>query len=227
MSIQRNILGLIGLEPFHEHREPTDKEYWEKFDGDEFGERYAKDGEQWASNKRRILRRELRRIVGKNRKRVLSLMCGRYAYIESEVGIDISERMLGQNRDVEYPVAFDLNNPDTHLPINGGFDATVMVAGISYLMFPVRTFSEVAGVLRPSGKFVVAYTDQKSTAKDVKEWYSLDEKEKLDRLQEYFSAAGFGRQVIKVCSLHYRWEIRGEKGSNTRPLYIATAKKIR
>ena len=204
---------------------PSDRTYWNRFTGNEFGEEFEYNGGWQKSNKRSILRRALRQAIDPN-DRVVDLMCGRYSYCYSSVGVDISEGMLRSNEDVDCKIVADLNTAGMPFS-NRVFDAVVMVSGIGYLSNPEYAFAEVSRVLKPGGKFVIAYTCQ-SVARIVESWDILEPEKKLERLQEIFSSSGFGRQDVSELNLRYTWK---EKGKNVQifqgPLYFVVSTKQR
>ena len=204
---------------------PSDRTYWDRFTGNEFGEEVRYSGGRQKSNKRNILHRALRQVIDPG-DRVVDLMCGRYSYCYSDVGVDISEGMLRSNIDTDCKIVVDLNTAGMPFS-NKVFDAAVMVSGIGYLGNPEHVFAEVSRVLKPGGKFVVTYTGQ-SVARIVESWDILEPEKKLERLQELFYSAGFGKQDVSELKLRYTWK---EKGKNVQtfegPLYFVVSTKQR
>jgi len=160
--------------------EKTDKDYWESFTGDEF---------YYKAVKLDRLREFLKPLV-KPDDVIINLMCGKFAYLNSYLGVDIVEHMLRSNREIARGVVFDLNSP-SHYPLReNSFDVAVMISGIAYLYNPRHTFLEVLRVLRPGGQFIVGF-DHNQTKRASKDWERLNNGEKLGRLEELYLSGGF------------------------------------
>jgi SAM-dependent methyltransferase len=189
-----------------------DREYWNDFTGNEFG---------MVGNSRSQLQRALSEMV-KQSDKIVNLMCGRYAHVHSALGMDISDRMLVANEEIDRSLVWDINDSTKPYPIeDGSFDVAVMISGIAYLRHPEHTFSETGKILRPNGKFIVGY-DHNQTPKGTDEWKSLDDEARLSRLQQLYNGAGFGYQEIKRLSINLGF---GMFGIGPKTFYLVSARK--
>ena len=131
--------------------------------------------------------------------RVVNLMCGAVGHVPSDLGVDISEKMLSRNRDIERYLVWDLNDNTKEYPIGDSeFDAAVMVSGIAYLKHPAHTFSEVNRILDTNGQFVIAFGHKYHSDKVSDKWQEVFGDERLAWLQSLFNQTGFGEQTVRV-----------------------------
>ena len=187
-------------------------EYWNGFTGNEFG---------MFGNSRSQLQRALLEIVEPS-DRIVNIMCGKYAHVHSTLGVDVSDRMLAANEEIDESLVWDVNDQKKPYPIEGGsFDVAVMISGIAYLRHPEHTFSETGRILKPNGKFIVGY-DHNQTPRGTEEWKSLDDGARLSRLQELYKGAGFGNQEVRRLSIDLGF---GMFGVGPKTFYLVSAKK--
>ena len=192
----------------------ADREYWSWFTGEEFKTGPGKNdiGDE--------VRTELESFVDPGK--VMNIMCGKYGLIKSHLGLDISPHMLRKNKDLTHRVVCDLN-ADTSYPIrNEEFDTAVIINGIAYLRNPTHAFKEIARTLKLGGVLVVGF-DHNQTRKGQKEWGCLNENDKLVKLQDLYSQAGFGPQIIKKFKVHWGFPNHDIRLENT--FYLVKAEK--
>jgi SAM-dependent methyltransferase len=106
------------------------------------------------------------------------------------VGLGLNENELKNNKSLTEFVIHDLNqNP--HLPFpDGTFDAVLNTVSVDYLIKPLEVFQEVRRVLKPSGLFLVIFSNRLFPQKAVKIWRQSSEKERLMLVEDYFKLAG-------------------------------------
>ena len=86
----------------------------------------------------------------------------------------------------------DLNR-DPKLPLDdASVDAATICVSIQYLEQPVAVLSELARVLRPGGRVVIAYSNRCFPTKAVMIWRMLDARSHARLIARYLDHAGFG-----------------------------------
>ena len=191
----------------------TDKEYWTGFTGNEFG---------MIGDSRARLQRTLSEMTNPD-ERIVNLMCGKYAYVHSTLGIDIAEQMLKENTKIDDYLVWDINDSTKPYPIeDGSFDTAVMISGIAYLRHPQHTFSETRRILGPKGKFIVGY-DRNQTPRGTQKWKKLNNEARLQMLQGLYSHAGFREQEAIELSISLGFEAFD---IGPKIFYLVTARKL-
>ncbi len=100
-----------------------------------------------------------------------------------------SEELAGNPRLSAYYVR-DLN-ADPQLPYAGAsFDAALCAVSIQYLTQPVAVFRELARVLRPGGRAVVATSHRCFPTKAIRAFHVLPPAERMRAIARYFAGAG-------------------------------------
>ena len=110
--------------------------------------------------KRELIKKELMFLEerGRRGRRNLDLGCGSYSYITS-VGLDISEKMLLLNDNLQEKVLGDL---EKKLPFRKGeFDSVTMVFVLDYIRNYWNLLKEVFRVLKEKGVLVVVQSRKK------------------------------------------------------------------
>jgi SAM-dependent methyltransferase len=104
---------------------------------------------------------------------------------------------LGLNRAemVDNPALTDIVihnvNREPHLPFDdASFDGAVMTVSVQYLTKPVEVFADVARVLRPSGPFIVTFSNRMFPAKAIALWQMANEPQRPEIVRTYFAEAG-------------------------------------
>jgi SAM-dependent methyltransferase len=84
----------------------------------------------------------------------------------------------------------DLND-DPGLPFeSASFDFALCAVSIQYLTRPFEVFAELARVLRPGGRAVIATSHRCFPTKAIRAWHVLPFAERLRTIAQYFAAAG-------------------------------------
>ena len=106
------------------------------------------------------------------------------------VGVGMNADELAKNpRLAEWHVC-DLNE-DPRLPLaDASFDAALCAVSIQYLTRPVEVFAELARVLRPGGRALVATSHRCFPTKAIRAWHVLPPAERLRTIAQYFARAG-------------------------------------
>ena len=137
----------------------------------------------------------IRNIYGRHLRggmRVLDLMSGWQSHIperlnlESLTGLGMNKEEMRRNTRLDAVDVHDLNqNPE--LPYaTASFDAVLCSVSVEYLTQPLKIFREVGRVLRPSGVFVVTFSNRWFPPKAVDIWKSLHDYERMGLVLEYF-----------------------------------------
>jgi ubiquinone/menaquinone biosynthesis C-methylase UbiE len=97
---------------------------------------------------------------------------------------------LAKNPRLESSHVRDLND-DPRLPLaDASFDFALCAVSIQYLTRPVEVFSELARVLRPGGRAVIATSHRCFPTKAIRAWHLLPPAERLRTIGQYFARAG-------------------------------------
>ena len=109
------------------------------------------------------------------------------------VGLGLNATELAANPALADRVVHDLN-VDPRLPFpDAAFDDATCCVSVDYLTDPVAVFREVARVLRPSGRFVVTFSNRCFPTKAIRGWLSTDDDGHVQIVNAYFAlSGGFG-----------------------------------
>jgi SAM-dependent methyltransferase len=101
-------------------------------------------------------------------------------------GLGLNRDELDANPVFSQRVVHDLNERSV-LPFDdASFDAVICTVSVEYLTHPMEVFAEVARVLRPSGPFVVVFSNRWFSPKVVPIWEDLHEFERPALVLAYF-----------------------------------------
>ena len=126
--------------------------------------------------------------------RVLDLMAGVATHLARDdvhvTGLGLNAEELALNPHVDDGVVHDLN-VDPMLPFaDGAFDTVTCTAAVHYMTRPLATFEEVARLVRPGGRFAVAYTERFYDTKAVLAWRASDDAAHERLVRAFFAASG-------------------------------------
>jgi SAM-dependent methyltransferase len=109
------------------------------------------------------------------------------------VGLGLNASELAANPMLTERVVHDLNaDPSLPFPDASIDDATCCVS-VDYLTEPVKVFRDVARVLRPGGRFVVAFSNRCFPTKAISGWLATDDTQHVQIVEAYFAlSGGFG-----------------------------------
>jgi len=125
--------------------------------------------------------------------RVLDLMSSWVSHLPPEVeyahvcGLGMNAPELERNPRLKEYVVHDLNSDPTLPYPDGAFDAVLNSLSVQYLTRPVAVFAAVRRVLRPGGRYVVAYSHRLFPTKAVAGWQALEMNERARLLTAYFA----------------------------------------
>jgi ubiquinone/menaquinone biosynthesis C-methylase UbiE len=110
---------------------------------------------------------------------------------------------LEQNKALTKHVVHDLNVSPI-LPFNdNAFDCAVCTASVEYLIHPFEVFREVARCVKPSGTFIVTFSDRWFPPKAIQLWSALHLFERVALVTEYFKQAGSFSRINTLSIQHY------------------------
>jgi len=109
------------------------------------------------------------------------------------VGIDNSAKQLETARALqrEHGLEFPLvhGNAETVPYPDASFDFALCAVSIQYLTRPVAVFAELARVLRPGGRAVIATSHRCFPTKAIRAWHTLPPTARRDAISRYFAEA--------------------------------------
>ncbi|HVF33506.1 MAG TPA: class I SAM-dependent methyltransferase [Acidimicrobiales bacterium] len=107
------------------------------------------------------------------------------------VGLGMNDAEMADNPQLSARVVHDLNARPA-LPFDDdSFDAAVCTVSVQYLTSPIEVFGEVRRVLRPGGRFAVAFSNRCFPTKAVAVWRSGTDADHVDLVRAYLTGAGF------------------------------------
>jgi SAM-dependent methyltransferase len=106
------------------------------------------------------------------------------------VGVGMNAEELARNPRLAQWHVCDLND-DPRLPlVDASCDFALCAVSIQYLTRPVEVFAELARVLRPGGRAVIATSHRCFPTKAIRAWHVLPPAERLRAIAQYFAQAG-------------------------------------
>jgi SAM-dependent methyltransferase len=106
------------------------------------------------------------------------------------VGVGMNAEELAKNPRLAAGHVCDLND-DPRLPLaDASFDFALCAVSIQYLTRPVEVFAELARVLRPGGRALIATSHRCFPTKAIRAWHVLPPAERLRTISLYFAQAG-------------------------------------
>lgn len=171
-----------------EIRKLPDRVFWGHFSGEEF----------YLDKERGVIAAVFSDIV-KPGDYILDLMSGKYCCTPSTVAVDISGRMLRDNKSAQHKVVADLNSQNPTLPFEtNSFDIVTMISGIPYLREPQQVFNEAERVLKPGGHFIICYGFANIYERAQLYWLGLDEGQRTAYIRGLYESAGFHEVEYKI-----------------------------
>lgn len=127
--------------------------------------------------------------------RVLDLMSSWISHLPdapyaSVAGLGMNAAELAANPRLDVRIVHDLNR-DPRLPFDAGaFDAALIAVSVQYLIHPVDVFRDIARVLRPGGRLVVATSHRCFPTKAVRAFHQLSPTDRIRLIGAYVDNAG-------------------------------------
>lgn len=137
------------------------------------------------------------------------------------VGLGMNAEELVDNPQLDKYIVQNLNkNPvlpyETDL-----FDAVTCAVSVQYLTNPVAVFAEVHRVLKPSGIFVVSFSNRCFPSKAVAVWLSTSDQEHIALVGRYFERAAAWQDLTALQTNPTDGYPR-----HANPLYVIFARKL-
>ena len=134
------------------------------------------------------------------------------------VGLGLNQEEMADNPDLDEVVVYDVNR-NMDLPFEDDtFDAVLITVSAQYLTHPVETFREVSRILKPSGVFLVSFSNRMFATKAVYVWRASTDRGRVDLVGTYMEEAG-GLEDIQGLFLNPQDSPSGD------PMYAVVSKK--
>jgi SAM-dependent methyltransferase len=104
------------------------------------------------------------------------------------VGLGMNAAELQANPMLAEHVVHDLNAHPILPFADESFDDVTCCVSVYYLIHPVTVFREVARILRPSGRFVLTFSNRCFPTKAIRGWLATDDRGHLQIVAAYFAA---------------------------------------
>jgi SAM-dependent methyltransferase len=105
-------------------------------------------------------------------------------------GLGLNAVEMQDNPDLDQYVVHDVNR-EPELPFEDEtFDAVVITVSAQYLTRPVSTFQEVNRILKPSGVFIVTFSNRMFPTKAVRIWRASSDRGRMEVVASYMDQAG-------------------------------------
>jgi SAM-dependent methyltransferase len=166
---------------------------------------------------------------------ILDVMASSDSYIPKTLknvtitGLGLKEDDLIANTQLNQYTLHDLNK-NTTLPYDDqSFDTVLCSFGIEYITQPIKLFKEIARILKPSGHFLIGFSDRFYKQKAIGLWADLHEFERMGIVLEYFRQS---KQFSELYSESIRGLIRHDddpfknKTVHSCPMFMLSGKKI-
>jgi SAM-dependent methyltransferase len=131
-----------------------------------------------------------------NGARVLDLMSSWISHLPKEArystvaGLGMNAAELDANPRLSVRVVQDLNR-EPKLPFGDGtFDAVLIAVSVQYLVRPVEVFRDIARVLAPGGRLIVAMSHRCFPTKAVRAFHQLAPEDRIRLIGAYVELAG-------------------------------------
>jgi SAM-dependent methyltransferase len=158
--------------------------------------------------------------------RLLDLMSSWISHLPAErcyasvAGLGMNAVELDANERLDARVVHDLNR-DPRLPFgDGAFDAVLIAVSVQYLTRPVEVFREIARVLAPGGRLIVAMSHRCFPTKAVRAFHQLSADDRIRLIGAYVELAGgfVESQFVdrSPAGADPLWIVTASKGSDAR-----------
>lgn len=137
--------------------------------------------------------------------RVLDLMSSWISHFSAAPAgltvLGMNREELARNTQARNRVVHDLNS-GASLPFrDGSFDDAVCCVSVDYLVRPVEVFTDVARVLRASGRLVCTFSNRLFPTKAIRGWLYASDEGRAEIVREYFRLSGSWRPAeVRRCT---------------------------
>lgn len=138
----------------------------------------------------------------------------RYAHV---AGLGMNAVELDANERLSTRIVQDLNRNPVLPFADGSFDAVLIAVSVQYLVHPIDVFRDVARVLVPGGRVIVAMSHRCFPTKAVRAFHQLATQERIGLVGTYFERAG---------GYHAPSFIDRSPAGGEDPLWIVTATRL-
>ncbi|WP_028574655.1 class I SAM-dependent methyltransferase [Desulfonatronovibrio hydrogenovorans] len=165
--------------------------------------------------------------------RILDLMASMNSHLPSELeakvdGLGLNQKEMDANTRLSNRIVHDLNlNPE--LPFaNDSYDALLCSLSIEYAVKPYQLAREAARVLRPSGVFMIGFSNRWFPSKVTRIWQELHEFERMGLVLDTLDQTGHFKDLETV-SIRNWWRPEDDphidKTWLSDPIYLVAGKK--
>lgn len=139
--------------------------------------------------------------------RILDLMSSWVSHLDRidsgcrVIGLGLNREELDANKRLCERIVHDLNR-EPGLPFeDGAFDVVICTASFEYLVDPRRVIAEIARVLAPGGRVIIAFSDRWFPPKAIRLWSELHPFERLGFVLECLALDG---RFVEPCTFSRR-----------------------
>ncbi|MCZ6503408.1 MAG: methyltransferase domain-containing protein [Gammaproteobacteria bacterium] len=155
--------------------------------------------------------------------RLLDLMSSWVSHLPMEIGyqqisgLGMNNEELARNLRLDDFIVHNLNT-DPRLPYaDDSYDAVMIIVSIQYLIKPLEVFSEIARVLTPGGKCIVAMSHRLFPTKAIYAFQMLAPAERCRLVSAYME------QTLQITDI----KIIDRSPRNADPLWLVVGRKIK
>lgn len=113
-----------------------------------------------------------------------------YARPKRLIGLGLNAAEMADNPQLTEYVVHDLNQTP-RLPFETAqFDSVICTVSVQYLTQPLEVFAEINRVLKPGGRFIVAFSNRYFAQKAIAIWLSMTDDQHIDLVSYYFQNSG-------------------------------------
>ena len=136
--------------------------------------------------------------------RVLDLMSSWISHLPDEIdfrqvtGLGMNAEELAANPRLDTYVVQDLNVTPTLPFATAAFDAVLIAVSVQYLTRPLSVFAEIARVLAPGGRCIVAMSHRLFPTKAIYAFHVLSPQERRELVASYLRDGGRFEQIESI-----------------------------
>lgn len=153
---------------------------------------------------------------------VLDLMSSWISHLPDDIklgrvaGLGMNDAELIANPQLNETIVHDLNE-DPHLPyLADSFDFAFIAVSIQYLIQPIAVIADIARILRPRGKLLIACSHRCFPTKAIRAFHEYEPQDRLALIAQYIE---FSRAFSAA-------EIIDRSPANADPLWLVSAEVL-